>query len=673
MARRVVLSLVLANALLFGENLVKNGSFEAFNKDEVYKWSYVEFDEWEGDGEVWSNRFGKIARDGFYKAELDVRGGTVDSLSQTIQTEEGKEYLFSIDAYARKDGTSDFEVLLDGEVILKVSPTTTGWNKYGVNFKGKGGEQVLTIREVADQDDGSGALIDNVVVQSDIVDLSVLKDQELAKSEIFDPWGLDQILDILDYDRTLAFKASAEEIQKAKDAAKRMNELIREAIKNEGLANDGVFTAADAMEINIYLTQNYSGEWKSLREDYAVIEKSGETRALGHSALDHVWGYIYNLGNPKYSDSRTAKVTGEKSKSFEYVSYLLNWVVDKEGVKNPDYQEVKGTTGTSMDKIVEVILKDRGLNEENPMSTLREGARYANEMNKLIIEGIKATGIANDGHFTPADIRTLNRYLVENYKQEWAELHGDDEDNEETGYHVIQNDGATTRMYGHNVINTIADGIYHLGYPTDHKYHLVNEDGNRNQSFEDVAWWLEISLANDIKAGKLSNPDVKEVQGTTGTALDKIIDVIYTDEGLLRKVSLDDIREAARCANRMNELIVEAIKELGVAQDNYISTDEVKEINAYLVENYQAEWAQLHGDDEDDEETGFHRIQNDGAVQDIEGRNLINTVADGIYHLGYPTDHKYHLVNEDGNRNVRFYSVGYWLTKYLKEDMDKLK
>jgi len=551
MGKRVVLSLVLANVLLFGENLVKNGSFEAFDKGEVNRWSYVHFDDWEGSGEVWSNRFDKIARDGFYKAELDARSNSVDALSQTIQTQEGKEYLFSIDAYARKEGTSDFEVLLDGEVILKVSPGSK-WGKYGVNFTGKGGEQVLTIREIADQDDGYGALIDNVVIQSDILDLGVLKDQELAKSEIFDPWGLDQILDILDYDRTLAYKASAEEIQKAKDAAKRtakrMNELVREAIKNEGLANDGIFTAADAMEINIYLTKNYASEWKSLREDYAVIEKSGETRALGHSALDHVWGYIYNLGNTKYSDSRTAKVTGVKSKSFEYISYLLNWVVDKEGVKNPNYQEVKGTTGTNMDRIVEVILKDRGLNEKNPMSTLREGARYANEMNKLIIEGIKATGIANDGHFTPADIRTLNRYLVEKYQQEWAQLHGDDENDEETGYHVIQNDGATTRMYGHNVINTIADGIYHLGYPTDHKYHLVNEDGNRNQSFEDVAWWLELSLANDIKAGKLSNPDIKEVKGTTGTALDKIIDKIYNDEGLLRKVSLDDIREAARCA-----------------------------------------------------------------------------------------------------------------------------
>jgi len=228
-------------------------------------------------------------------------------------------------------------------------------------------------------------------------------------------------------------------------------------------------------------------------------------------------------------------------------------------------------------------------------------------------------------------------------------------------------------MFGENVMNTIADGIYHLGYKTNHSRNLVNEDGNKNQTFEDVAWWLDISLKEDIKDGKFNNPDFKEVKGETGTALDKIIPYIYNDEGLIANVSMEDIREGARTANEMNKLLVQAIKETGVAKDGYISTDEVKTLNKYLVENYATEWAELHGDDEDNEETGYHRIQNDGAVGVMEDRNTINNLADGIYHLGYETKYSDYLVNEDGNRNVKFSNVSYWLNKYLKNDLENGK
>ncbi|NPA27423.1 MAG: hypothetical protein GXN91_00005, partial [Epsilonproteobacteria bacterium] len=250
-----------------------------------------------------------------------------------------------------------------------------------------------------------------------------------------------------------------------------------------------------------------------------------------------------------------------------------------------------------------------------------------------------------------------------------AELHGDDEDDAEYGYHLIQNDGATTRMFGENVINTIADGIYHLGYKTTYRDNLVNEDGNKNQTFEDVAWGLEISLKEDIKAGKFINKEYKEIVGTTGTAMDKIVPAIFNDEGLQLRVSTDDMRVAAQNANRMNELLIEAIKETGVAEDKFFSIDDIKKLNEYLVTNYEAEWAELHGDDEKDAETGFHRIQNDGAVSRLDGHNLINTIADGIYHLGYKTKYSDRLVNEDGNKNQTFYSVAYWLNKYLQDEL----
>ncbi len=223
-------------------------------------------------------------------------------------------------------------------------------------------------------------------------------------------------------------------------------------------------------------------------------------------------------------------------------------------------------------------------------------------------------------------------------------------------------------MFADNVINTVADGIYHLGFETKSKCRLVNEDGKNNASFEKVAWWLDSSLKSELSSGVFDNPDYQEVEGTTGTSLDYIVLYIYNEPGLLRKVSMEDIRVGARSANGMNELIVQAIKATGVASNDYISKDEVKELNVYLSTNYQGEWMALHGDDEDDEETGYHRVQNDGALGYMYNRNVINNLADSIYHLGFPTPYDKNLVNEDGKKNASFSSVAYWLNKSLQED-----
>ncbi|NOZ90500.1 MAG: hypothetical protein GXO60_04345 [Epsilonproteobacteria bacterium] len=663
--------LLIGSNAIAGDNLIQNGSFENFkiNRDHG-RWKEVNFDNWSGRGEVWNHKLGAIARDGIYKAELDTSSHTLDNLTQTITTEEGKQYLFALDAYARKNGTSSFALYVDDNLVAEFTPNKY-WNKYGVEFTGKGGEQTVSIREIESENDGLGAVIDNVLVLSDTT-LDELKDQDRAKYEIVEPTGLDQILEIIDNDRVVHAKFTAEQINAAKDAADEMNRLISEAITVNGLANDGKITTSDAKEINRYLVEKYSDKWDDLRKAYYVIQNKTEVMALDHHAITTIWGKVYNLGYPATSNDRyTTNVKGNRSYAFTTVGYYLNTIAknDMSDLNNSDFKEVEGTTGTNLDIIANVILNDRGLLARVPTSDLREGVRTANEMNKLIIEAIKVNGLANDGSISTADARTINNYLVTNYEAQWAELHGDDEDDAETGYHRVQNDGATTRMFGENVMNTIADGIYHLGYKTNHSRNLVNEDGNKNQTFEDVAWWLDISLKQDIQAGKFNNPNFKEVAGETGTALDKIITYIYNDEGLIANVSMEDIREGARTANEMNKLLVEAIKETGVATDGYISTTDAKTLNRYLVENHAAEWAELHGDDEDDAETGYHRIQNDGAVGVMEDRNTINNLADGIYHLGYETRYSDYLVNEDNNRNVKFLSVAYWLNKYLKDDI----
>ena len=62
----------------------------------------------------------------------------------------------------------------------------------------------------------------------------------------------------------------------------------------------------------------------------------------------------------------------------------------------------------------------------------------------------------------------------------------------------MQNDGAQTQWFGdENAVNTVADGIYHLGFAIENG-RLLNEDGRPNASLKDVAYWLNELLATDL-------------------------------------------------------------------------------------------------------------------------------------------------------------------------------
>lgn len=68
-------------------------------------------------------------------------------------------------------------------------------------------------------------------------------------------------------------------------------------------------------------------------------------------------------------------------------------------------------------------------------------------------------------------------------------MHGDDEDGAETGYHLVQNDGSNLNYRGENLLNTVVDGVYHMGFEIrDGRF--LNEDGDPNATVESVADWL---------------------------------------------------------------------------------------------------------------------------------------------------------------------------------------
>lgn len=322
-----------------------------------------------------------------------------------------------------------------------------------------------------------------------------------------------------------------------------------------------------------------------------------------------------------------------------------------------------GTTATGLDKIVEIINTDPRLAKKVSPEGLAIASESANRMNEIILEAISAKGCANDGRINAADARSINDYIHDHYYDEWVELHGDDESGVETGFHYVQNNGNRTLLFGHNAINAVADGVYHLGFESTRKFRLKNEDGNKNKTFMKVAHWLDALLVDQLKAGELQNTEIEEPESTTGNGLDTIVETIYNDPVLQIRVSLDDMREGARSAVAMNNLIMEAIDTLEVNADNEISIADAKAINRYLYTNYAGLWAELHGDDEKRaEETGYHLVQSDGARNYLFGENAVNKVFDGIYHLGFKAHRKgRRLLNEDGNKNAPFRKVAYWL------------
>lgn len=331
-------------------------------------------------------------------------------------------------------------------------------------------------------------------------------------------------------------------------------------------------------------------------------------------------------------------------------------------------QAYDGSTSTGLDEIVDIINRDERLNKRVPADEIAAAAYSADMMNGIIVEAIQQTGVANDGNISKADTRELNDYIFLNHHDNWVLLHGDDEDGEETGFHLVQADGAREKLFGKNAINRVADGIYHLGFETHKRNRLMNEDGANNAGFLKVATWLNGLLEEDLTGSLLKNDKIEEVVGDTGTGLDQIIDIIYDDAGLKNRISTGDMREGAFAANAMNHMIIDSIRATGIAVEGEFTKANMATLNQYIVDNYEQEWAVQHGDDEDGEETGFHLVQSDGAKTRLFDKNAINKVADGVYHLGFQGTDK-RLLNEDGNNNVLLKKLAIWMNLLLADQL----
>ena len=320
-----------------------------------------------------------------------------------------------------------------------------------------------------------------------------------------------------------------------------------------------------------------------------------------------------------------------------------------------------GGSNSGLDQTLGWIARDPGLAGANEAGSISSGIAAADGLNRLIAEGLRAINALDKRVLLAADIVALNAWFRDPTHPErlalFLELHGDDENGIETGFHTIQGDGGNRRFDGRALIDTVLDGLYHIGFPlsTDGT-RLTNEDGDDNATLTDVARWLTL-LKVDL--------------ATSGSDLDRIVETIVADPGLQASISPVQISGGAQAANDLNQLIQDGIAALNAQghadrDDTRLSAAEVTWINSWIQSDpaRYALFVERHGDDENGIETGYHLVQNDGATTQLFGQNAVNTINDGIYHIGFTINVDGRFQNEDGDAKARVSDVAEWITYY---------
>ncbi|NJL50341.1 MAG: hypothetical protein HC909_01095 [Blastochloris sp.] len=463
--------------------------------------------------------------------------------------------------------------------------------------------------------------------------------------------GLDQIVTTIAHDRGLAGRITGKDIAGGAAAANTLNALIVEAARATHAIDDGKFDADDVLKINEWIradanrlklfTEQHGDDECRIETGFHLVQNDGAVASFrGQNFVNTVADGIFHIGF-EVKDGYFVNEDGNQNASVQQVADWLNalWT---------DHS----STGTGLDRVTDLIVADKGLSKQIPESEISAGADAADDLNQMIADAIGDLDLDADGRINSMDVVAINQWIRSDEARfaRFVELHGDDENGSETGFHLVQNDGASTRMFGQNFVNTVADGMYHIGFEIK-SGRFLNEDGNKNAKVTDVADWLDY-FYSDVS--------------TTETGLDWITDSIKSDKGLACNTRAGDINGGARAANDLNHLILDGLNAVEALNDGVISVSEVIAVNGWIQEDKAREqyFVELHGDDEDGEETGYHLVQNDGGSLQYRGQNLINTVADGIYHIGFDIrDERFD--NEDGNPNATVADVTTWLNSFV--------
>lgn len=312
------------------------------------------------------------------------------------------------------------------------------------------------------------------------------------------------------------------------------------------------------------------------------------------------------------------------------------------------YAWTDGQTGSWFDWFTTQVSKDPVM-ALIPEADVAEGMAAMNGLANMLVQGIRETGIGADGRISADDVRVLNTWFKADpaRMQEFIRIHGQDGPGEDDyGFHCIQAEGNLTHLFGHGIINYVADDLFHIGFDIVGD-RFNNEDGDPNILVSDFAMWLD-TIYSDLS--------------TTNTGLDTITDIIRTDMGMMSETEAAAINEGARAADALNKMIIQGLTAVGATNDGMISREDVLALNQWVRADKArfAEYKTLHGS-EANGGTGIHAVVGNGGTNSIFSLNAIDTVADGLYSFGFTVPGNERFRTEDGKLGAYVADVASWL------------
>ena len=329
-----------------------------------------------------------------------------------------------------------------------------------------------------------------------------------------------------------------------------------------------------------------------------------------------------------------------------------------------------GTTGTGLDRIVDVIEADPSLKASLPQATIDEGAGYANAIDTLFLQGLAATDpnySSSTGLFLPlttTDIVNVEQWFQSN-PTVLAEFTADHGAQASSGYHLDKGQPPGTDIFAAAAVNTVFDGMLHIGFKIDpgaggslEAGNIQNENGAENATIQHLADWYNYFLYNNA---------------ATGTGLDQITQAIQNDSSLAAGDTADRIETGAAAANSLNALIVQGMKATGAGEEGEFTGADVVTLNGWIQSDSTrlAEYQNLIGSIAPGGvgRGGFQDVFDAGAGSTMDGLDLINVVAEGVYDIGAQITSG-QIANENGFGTTSVGQIATWLNEidYKKTD-----
>lgn len=503
--------------------------------------------------------------------------------------------------------------------------------------------------------------------------------------------GLDSLIRIIETDAGVKSTISASKVDAGAQAAGELNHLIVDGIRELGLANDGTIDTADLRGLGDWIQEStarnqtyrefYGANRNGVETGFQLVKgEHGSTKLLGENAIDEVADGIYSVGFGYDDDDRLLDVKGN---SYRSITMTANWLddllsdADMKTLSNPNGSlVVEGTTGTGLDVIADVFQSAPGLIANVSRTDIATAVRAADALNYMYLDGIKALGLGKDGEIDKRDVVDLDKWIHNNPGRfaTFKDLEKDVRKVIDKGATLATLDEVFDGVHPHigHIVNHGIKGVYQIGNGTDSKGNILyNYKGELDVGTRVAGEWFDQLLSAADKAGwnkpaaGQDNPDTGQggssgsgvIEGTPGTGLDQLVDIIRTDPGLSARaaqgdiISPEDIAEVARAAEAMNKMIVEAIKSRGLDDDGKISADEIKDISDYIQSDKAMadEFVLLHGrDGGNGVESGLHLAVGDGGTASLFGRHAVNIVAESVYSVGFDVVGD-RVLDEDGD------------------------